>query len=132
MKFNETFNEFMNLYTEGHMGSAMRNLDRISGQQDADKLYGAIHAEVQKGKSVEEVLKDMNYAEKNYNVMVNSYNNWLASKTEVEDGEMIYSDLDDDIDEDTISDLAAIDYALDEGATVADIVRDYGAELMKM
>jgi len=132
MNFNETFNEFMNLYTEGHMGSAMRNLDRISGQQDADKLYGAIHAEVQKGKSVEEVLKDMNYAEKNYNVMVNSYNNWLASKTEVEDGEMIYSDLDDDIDEDTISDLAAIDYALDEGATVADIVRDYGAELMKM
>jgi len=89
MKFNETFNEFMNLYTEGHMGSAMRNLDRISGQQDADELYGAIHAEVQKGKSVEEVLKDMNYAEKNYNVMVNSYNNWLASKTEVEDAEDI-------------------------------------------
>ena len=72
MKFNETFEEYMNLYTEGHIGSAMRNLDRISGQQDADKLYGAIHAEVQKGKSVEEVLKDMNYAEKDYKVMVNS------------------------------------------------------------
>src|SRR6056300_206701 len=87
MKFNETFNEFMNLYTEGHMGSAMRNLDRVSGQQDVDELYGAIHAEVQKGKSVEEVLKDMNYAEKNHKVMVNSYNNWLASKPGVEDAE---------------------------------------------
>lgn len=89
MKFNETFNEFMNLYTESHMGSAMRNLDRISGQQDADSAYRAIHAEVQKGKSVEEVLKDMNYAEKNHKVMVNSYNNWLASKTDVEDAEDI-------------------------------------------
>lgn len=87
MKFNETFEEYMNLYTEGHIGSAMRNLDRISGQQDADKLYGAIHAEVQKGKSVEEVLKDMNYAEKDYKVMVNSYNNWLASKPAGENAE---------------------------------------------
>ena len=88
MDFNNLVHEYMNLYIEGHMGSAMRNLDRISGQQDADKLYGAIHAEVQKGKSVEEVLKDMNYAEKNLKVMVNYYNNWLA-KTGTEDAEDI-------------------------------------------
>ena len=72
---------------EINTAAAMRTLDRISGQQAADELYGAIHAEVQKGKSVEEVLKDMNYAEKNHRVMVNSYNNWLASKPDVEGAE---------------------------------------------
>ena len=61
------------------MGSAMRGLDKISGEQEADKLYGAIHAEVEGGKSVEEVLKDMNYPEQNHKAMSISYKNWLAS-----------------------------------------------------
>ena len=61
------------------MGSAMRDLDKISGEQEADELYGAIHAEVEGGKSVEEVLKDMNYPEQNHKVMSISYKNWLAS-----------------------------------------------------
>jgi len=64
------------------MGSAMRGLDKISGEQEADKLYGAIHAEVEGGKSVEEVLKDMNYPEQNHKAMSISYKNWLASKGE--------------------------------------------------
>ncbi len=64
------------------MGSAMRDLDKISGEQEADELYGAIHAEVEGGKSVEEVLKDMNYPEQNHKVMSISYKNWLASKGE--------------------------------------------------
>jgi len=64
------------------MGSAMRGLDKISGEQEADKLYGAIHAEVERGKSVEEVLKDMNYPEQNHKAMSISYKNWLASKGE--------------------------------------------------
>lgn len=51
-----------------------------------------------------------------------------AKQVAAEDGEMINTD---DIDEDTISDLAAIDHALGEGATVADLVRDYGSELVK-
>lgn len=84
MKFNETFEEFMGLYSES-VGSAMRDLDKISGQQEADKVYGAIHAEVQKGKSVEEVLKDMNYPEHSFKVMAISYKNWLASSSPAED-----------------------------------------------
>ncbi|MDB4430232.1 hypothetical protein N9273_00265, partial [bacterium] len=36
-----------------------------------------------------------------------------------------------DIDEDTISELAAIDHELGEGATVADVIRDYGSEIVK-
>jgi len=77
-------------------GSAMRDLDRISGEQEADKLYGAIHAEVQGGKSVEEVLKDMNYPEDRHKVMAISYKNWLASKSE--DAEGIVGNLDDEVD----------------------------------
>jgi len=63
-------------------GSAMRSLDKISGEQEADELYGAIHAEVEGGKSVEEVLKGMNYPEQSHKVMSISYKNWLASKGE--------------------------------------------------
>ena len=88
MKFNETFEEFMNLYSES-MGSAMRDLDKISGQQEADKVYGAIHAEVEGGKSVEEVLGDMNYPEHSFKVMAISYKNWLASSSPTEDNELV-------------------------------------------
>ena len=81
-------------------GSAMRDLDRISGEQEADKLYGAIHTEVQDGKSVEEVLKDMNYPEDRHKVMASSYKNWLASKSEdAEDIVDASNEEDDDVTE---------------------------------
>lgn len=78
------FNEGANTF-----GSAMRDLAKISGEQEADKLYGAIHAEVQGGKSVEEVLKDMNYPEDRHKVMAISYKNWLASKSEDTEGQSL-------------------------------------------
>ena len=113
MKFNETFNDFMNLYVEGYDPKDKAYNRTPEEQAEIDRK------KAQFKKNSEKLAKEEPYPK------VGGGPSHASPAPRSEDAEM-------DFDEDVISDLAAIDRALDEGATVADIVRDYGSELMKM
>ena len=117
MKFNDTFDDFMSLYVEGY--------------DPKDKAYNRTpeqQAEIDKKKAQFKKNSEKLAKEEPIPTIGTTGNASPAPRKQAEDSEMDF----DDIDEDVISDLAAIDYALDEGATVADIVRDYGSKLVKM